>query len=75
MIPADARCGNCQHWQDPHKFLTSVPDVRECYAVEHHDPDSHPPADAAAFVVDGSGYFAALRTREDFACSLFRALR
>jgi hypothetical protein len=50
----------------------------DCQRIQHLSGDSHggpryvdEPTDDPAFLADGSGYFAALATREDFGCVLF----
>lgn len=72
-------CGDCKFWGGER----DVPgdDFRECTAVVHSGDcwdtqsinimDRDP--DATAVVVDGSGYFAALKTKDDFGCVLFKA--
>jgi hypothetical protein len=71
------RCGNCAHWKEVDRF-----GVGTCDAVKHdveggetYDYDSDSAEEIAsnndlAFVVDGSGYYAALKTRENFGCAL-----
>jgi hypothetical protein len=44
-------------------------DLRQCHAVEFADRDLPQPS-GRAVVIDGSSYFGALRTREDFGCVL-----
>lgn len=62
------KCGTCRFWI--HKIDSAWPDLRQCGAVEFVDFDADQPA-GKAVVVDGSGYHGALKTREDFACSLY----
>jgi len=73
-------CGNCEHWKEVNKF-----GVGTCDAVKHdveggetYDYDSDSDEEIAsnndpAFVVDGSGCYAALKTRENFGCALHQA--
>lgn len=76
------RCGNCAFWgrhpTDPGS--TDYPkEFRQCTAIIHGNGHNIPFDDNfqriltphKAVAVDGSGYFAALRTKEDFACILF----
>lgn len=78
-------CGSCAYWGAGHEQNSESPAwrrVRPCGAVKHDDSDSYradgslstPLSDpnAKAEVVDGSGYFAALRTRADFGCVLYQ---
>ena len=79
------RCGDCKHWgkYDP---IHEVPDdndwdnvnkfdLRQCGAVPHVDRSLDPPNDTVegkrAIVLDGSGFYAALKTADDFGCVLF----
>lgn len=59
-------CGECEFWGDEsdehHKY-------RQCQAIRHSDSFEE---SGSAFVVDGSGYFAALKCRSDFGCNLFQ---
>lgn len=61
-------CGECKFWgaeSDSHNKY------RQCHAIKHVEwPDEN--KDFSAFVVDGSGYFAALKCRSDFGCNLFQ---
>ena len=69
------RCGNCQHWS----AAVNDREFGQCLRVLHQDGD--PPEkgwgdsesihDEPAVVVDGSGYYAALRTKPTFCCSLW----
>lgn len=68
-------CGSCRHWRafgSMEKDLYEVPTFGTCAAVQQHDSYSHEDTTSwKACVTDGSGYFAALRTKEDFGCVLF----
>jgi hypothetical protein len=80
---AQARCGTCKFWgSDPEddEIRKENPSlwarVRPCAGVRHDSGDSGPyPHDlrgsTRADVLDGSGYYASLRTREDFGCVLW----
>ncbi len=84
QMTAQNRCGNCAFWgrhpTDP-ELTDEYPDgFRWCTAVIHGNGDDIPIdgdyerilAPYKAVVTDGSGYSATLRTREDFACILFK---
>lgn len=84
LLPVRARCGTCKFWgSDPHddEIREADPDlwarVRPCAGVpQAPDHGSGPYAhelapNARAEVIDGSGYYASLRTREDFGCVLW----
>ena len=75
-------CGKCKHWGSPEE---THEEYRSCRAIVH-DEGSFTSGDGKyqdvptttefrathpAVVVDGSGFFAALRSRADFACILF----
>jgi len=78
-------CETCKHWKplDPSETAgrSRTTDFRECTRIKHdessesdgNDPpmDSESVFDEPAVVVDGSGYFAALRTKADFCCCLW----
>ena len=82
-IPRDLNpknCGTCRHWGE----VEEVKGVGECATIEHvkrgdramykcdddTNWDDHYVGEARAHVVDGSDWFAALRTKETFACNL-----
>lgn len=83
LQPHARRCGTCKFWgSDPADDDIRECDpalwarVRPCAGVKHDADDSGPyPHDlhgsTRAEVVDGSGYYASLRTREDFGCVLW----
>lgn len=65
-------CGTCDYWKEVNKY-----NVGKCIGIQHdelggegYDDDCNPieTNNDSAFVVDGSGYFAALKTRENFGC-------
>jgi hypothetical protein len=75
----DATCGTCKHWKRVDAESTDIEDPRygQCEAIPRaeyewdEDLDIHVvKGDWQAVAVDGSGYFAALRTRESFGCIL-----
>ncbi len=72
-------CKTCKHWKnfnDRHRIENDK--FKECSRIKfdrassssdsHDDQDSI--FDEPAVTVDGSGYFAALHTQENFGCSL-----
>ena len=75
-------CGKCKHWGSPEE---THEEYRSCRAIAHDEGSftsgniAHEDIPAtteyraahSAVVVDGSGFFAALRSRADFACILF----
>jgi hypothetical protein len=77
-------CSNCKHWEFPRvKSWGNDVTYGECRAVLHNDnykfdpyPDEDEDNDPDTFniplacVVDGSGYYAGLRTKSDFSCCL-----
>lgn len=78
----EVKCGDCKFWGKPNN-LEDTGDFRECQGILH-DKDKVTTASTfededakllrsenKAVTVDGSGYFAALRTREDFGCVSF----
>jgi len=72
------RCGNCKHLGEeamafPEGEYTLAPSgYWVCNLIEHVG-DDHVWGSGRAHVVDGSGYYAALRVREDFGCVLWEA--
>ena len=60
-------CGECKFWGDKDENNQ----YRQCRAIKHVE-FSDENEDYSAFVVDGSGYFAALKCRSDFGCNLFQ---
>jgi hypothetical protein len=56
------QCGTCRWWRP---CSCDWPDVGTCDRVVGHE------CQEVAFVEDGSGAFAALRTREAFGCVLW----
>lgn len=83
LLPVRARCGTCKFWgSDPQddEIREGNPGlwarVRPCAGVLHDQEASGPypyalVAERRAGVIDGSGYYASLRTREDFGCVLW----
>jgi hypothetical protein len=76
-------CGTCKHWKriDHEADPTSDPRYGTCEAIpqarEEWDDDgdvSVMAGDWKAVAVDGSGYFAAIKTRECFGCVLHEPL-
>lgn len=68
-------CGTCKYFGAARKLTLHEPDLREangpykvCGLIEHHDYRSSLEG-VLAYVVDGSGYYAALCVSEDFGCS------
>ena len=81
-------CGSCKHWDTKDHDALKEMDVGVCGRVPHMernpwpedglayiDDPGEPPryGDEPAHVVDGSDYFAALRTKENFGCVLWEA--
>jgi hypothetical protein len=77
------KCSTCKFWTLPEQDNNAgwMDGVGTCKAVVpiwhetlHPIPNSHDDDDVfdipLAFVVDGSGYFAALKTKGDFSCCL-----
>lgn len=69
------KCISCKFWTPPEEDDN---DIGTCKAVVHetkyrsYDFDEEDVFDIpVAFVVDGSGYFAALKTKGDFCCCLY----
>lgn len=70
-------CGTCKHWT-PYQAGDSATGFGTCGKAEMHDSWEHgpgrPQSDIAdkwlMCVIDGSGYFAALKTKESFGCIL-----
>ena len=71
-------CGNCKHWGNKEEEKENEM-FRTCQAVIHDNngftegfrTDLKFRKAHKAVVLDGSGYFAALRTRDDFGCVLW----
>jgi hypothetical protein len=80
----DKCCGTCRHWgseDDGWKRFRKCQEIRHDEHGESGDnqksefvADDESIFDDEAVVVDGSGYFAALKTQEDFYCSLWQPL-
>jgi hypothetical protein len=77
----EKRCETCRHWGDKSDGNARF---RTCLRIQHDDrgesrlqerseyvPDAESIFDEPAVTVDGSDYFAALRTKADFCCSLW----
>lgn len=63
-------CDKCKHWRRDTR--ADVPTHGTCQAVKHiYWPNEQQREELLAYVEDGSGYHAALRTRAEFSCSLF----
>ena len=60
------KCGNCKFWE---KYAETQNPYGTCAKIKHSD--SYRKNVGLAKVVDGSGYYAALKTCEDFGCVLF----
>lgn len=79
------KCGECKHWGEYDPIEESCDDgtwdsvrnfdLRTCGAVPHVASCIDEPNNTAegkrALVMDGSGFYAVLRTAEDFGCVLF----
>lgn len=79
------RCGDCKHWgnyapieepcEDGSWDSASSFDLRTCKAVQQVASCLDEPNNTAkgkrALVQDGSGFYAALKTADDFGCVLF----
>ena len=67
------RCGTCKHWvtreEDSEDYFEHL---RICHAVPHLLYKDHKTRGPAG-VVDGSDYYAAFHTADDFSCSLWEA--
>lgn len=66
-------CETCRYWghedgsEKGEKFRT-------CRKIPHGNSDDQESViESPAFTIDGSGYYAALRTNGDFCCSLWEA--
>lgn len=81
----DKTCGNCMFWGKPgetemfRQCNGVIHDERSYHNEEIGDWMDDDEKESfrhinslSAVVVDGSGYFAALKTKEDFGCTLFR---
>lgn len=81
----DKTCGNCMFWGKPgetemfrqcngviHDERSRHNDTEEEWKEDWHNQQIRHINSLSAVVVDGSGYFAALKTKEDFGCTLFR---
>ena len=82
---SEQRCGTCRHWKPPAESDQPVTftshtdeptDYGECKAIEHDtewgwNESLALTKKASAMVLDGSGYFAALRSRAEFGCVLW----
>ncbi len=76
------RCGNCAFWgRHPTDVMPREEQgkFRQCMAIVYagyagFDYENSEYSDLAAITVDASGVFAALRTKEDFGCRLFKAV-
>jgi len=77
----EKRCETCRHWG---MDRDSGKQFRECQRIQHdtddeswddkryeHATDEESVFDDPAVTIDGSGYWAALRTKCDFCCSLW----
>lgn len=69
-------CGTCKHWKpfDPMKYHEkNMAGFGRCERIGFADDDGIPLEQRSSWIactVDGSGYFAALRTKESFGCVL-----
>lgn len=69
-------CGTCRFistepiliWDDECNLVDAG--YRTCKRVEHDEGGKYPP-NKKALVIDGSGYFAALKVEKDFGCILW----
>lgn len=78
-MSTERRCGNCEHWGE----IGDTSMFRPCQGIDFAGNDGLSDIDGysaetveyrqqhRAVTVDGSGYHAALKTREDFGCELF----
>ena len=65
-------CGTCLFWKEVDRF-----GVGTCEAIKHQGgqfsySDDWAEGNNAAGIVDGSGYYAALKTKEAFGCTLYK---
>ncbi len=81
---SDKTCGGCRHW-GPVRAIADEFDVidmdervygnlRPCLAIKMGLEGIGPEPGAKAEVLDGSGYYATLRTAEDFGCVLWQGI-
>lgn len=74
-------CGTCKHWgagRNEHEYagasVSRDDEFKPCGAIIQEDYyDEKKIAGKRAFVQDGSGYYAAIKVREDFGCVLWTA--
>jgi hypothetical protein len=82
-------CGNCRHWgedeeredNETHRTCCAVPHADRGTQTQYLDPKRYKGDEdyidgilsSPACVTDGSGYAAALMTREEFGCTLWEA--